>query len=82
MKTSARKYNKQYRSKRLYVDGYNNPEIVLDCNAHKRCGVCRSHVELWGFYGKPEGFLWIYVCPVCGKSYGVFHKDPEEEDRE
>lgn len=36
MKTSVRKFNKQYRHSRLYLDGYHNPEIVETCNEHKK----------------------------------------------
>ena len=71
MKTSTRKYNEQYRRKRLYVDGYNNPEIVPACNEHKRCGVCTSHVKLTGLSGSGSILTYIYECPTCGKSYGV-----------
>ncbi|MBQ7154987.1 MAG: hypothetical protein IJR85_05475 [Synergistaceae bacterium] len=71
MKTSRRRYNRQYRSKRLYVDGYWNPEIVPTCNEHKRCGVCGSHVSLTGLAGDDGILTYIYECPTCGKSYGV-----------
>lgn len=71
MKTSTRKYNEQYRCKRLYVDGYNNPEIVQSCSEHKRCEVCRSHVKLAGLSGSEGILTYVYTCPTCGKSYGV-----------
>ena len=73
MRTSVRKYNEQYKEKRLYVDGYHNAEIVPTCNEHKRCEVCpvHSHVELCAWHFLPEGVQEIYICPTCGKSYGV-----------
>ena len=79
MKTSRRRYNRQYRSQRLYVDGYWKPEIVPTCNEHKRCGVCGSHVGLSGFHGVADGWLHLYECPTCGKCYAVFHEDTKEE---
>ena len=82
MKTSVRKFNKQYRNSRLEVDGVWNAEIVPTCNEHKRCDVCpvHSHVKLCAFEGKSEGFLEIYSCPTCGKSYAILHKLPEGDD--
>ena len=74
MKTSHRKYNKQYRSQHLYVDGFWHPQIVPYCTEHVRCEECRSHVKLTGFSGGPEGWILIYECPTCGKSYGVLHQ--------
>ena len=71
MKTSRRKYNEQYRDEHLYIDGFHNPKIVEHCNEHKRCEECRSHLELVGGSSIDDGWLNIYSCPTCGKSYGV-----------
>jgi len=82
MKTSVRKYNEQYRDKMLYIDGYQNAEIVPTCNEHKRCEVCpvHSHVKLCALYSHPEGLLEIYICPTCGKSYAVLYKWSDMEE--
>ena len=79
MKTSVRKYNRQYKDKMLYVDGYQNAEIVPTCNEHKRCEICpvHSHVELCAWSGNSEGSIEIYICPTCGKSYAVLTPWPE-----
>ena len=84
MKTSTRKFNEQYRFSRLYIDGYHNPEVVKTCNEHKRCEVCpvHSHVQLYGGCSRPNGWLEIYVCPTCWKSYAVFIEYPDDEDEE
>lgn len=82
MKTSRRKYNQHYRHQHLGIDDFNNPTIVPYCNEHTRCDECRSHVRLVGFHGYPEGWLRVYECPTCGKSYGVLHKDRDMEGEE
>ena len=81
MKTSHRKYNNQYRLSHWNIDGGGNPEIVPECNEHKRCDVCRCHVkengEKFGIDEMDEQgnivTTWVYTCPTCGKSYGVQH---------
>ena len=85
MKTSHRKYNEQYRDSHLYVDGYWNPEIVPECNEHKRCDVCRCHVKETGLDAGTDDnghtiVTLIYTCPTCGKSYGVQYDVSESTD--
>ncbi len=81
MKTSRRKYNQQYRSQHLYINGFHAPTIVSTCNEHVRCEECGSHVKLTGFRGCPDGWILVYECPTCGKSYGVIkYVDEEAED--
>ena len=81
MKTSRRKYNQHYRLQHLYIDGFYRHTIVPHCNEHTRCDECKSHVRLTGFRGCPEGWILIYECPTCGKSYGVL-KHVEEAAHE
>ena len=76
MKTSHRKYNNQYRHSHWNIDGGGNPEIVPECNEHKRCDVCRCHVkeDVQEFGLDKQGhtiMTQVYTCPTCGKSYGV-----------
>ena len=82
MKTSVKKFNRQYRDGRLYIDGCINPKIINTCNEHKRCEVCpvHSHVRLYGWASLTNGWLEIYTCPTCGKSYAVFKEWPDEEE--
>ena len=84
MKTSVRKFNQQYRTKRLEVNGVWNAEVVPTCNEHKRCDVCpvHSHVKFCAITGNSDGELEIYVCPTCGKSYAVLYEWPDEEKEE
>lgn len=87
MKTSTRKYNEQYRRKHLYIEGYNNPEIVPACSEHKRCDICRSHVQEYGLHNYDtrtgeilhNAFFIDYTCPTCGKSYAVLKTYEDEE---
>lgn len=86
MKTSTRKYNEQYRLAHLLIDGTSKPQKLPYCNEHKRCDVCRSHVQAYGYIFDDEGSFLTYRCPTCGKCYAVLYEEDwhwtEEENED